>query len=102
MEQLSKRSLIASSSAWVAAILNIIPGIGIGYLYQRRWKAYWFCMIASVLCLLAINSNLILSDPLDPAFANTDSLAFWSLACISIVTSIESVMAVFSARKIAT
>ena len=22
-------------------LLNIFPGLGAGYLYQRRWKAYW-------------------------------------------------------------
>ena len=21
--------------------LNVLPGLGAGYLYQRRWKAYW-------------------------------------------------------------
>ena len=21
--------------------LNVLPGFGSGYLYQRRWKAYW-------------------------------------------------------------
>ena len=21
--------------------LNVVPGLGAGYLYQRRWKAYW-------------------------------------------------------------
>ena len=21
--------------------LNVLPGFGCGYLYQRRWKAYW-------------------------------------------------------------
>jgi uncharacterized membrane protein YhaH (DUF805 family) len=22
-------------------LLNVLPGLGAGYLYQRRWKAYW-------------------------------------------------------------
>ena len=26
--------------------LNVLPGLGVGYLYQRRWKAYW---VSSVL-----------------------------------------------------
>lgn len=25
----------------MAVVLNLIPGLGTGYLYQRRWKAYW-------------------------------------------------------------
>ena len=25
----------------MAVTLNVVPGLGAGYLYQRRWKAYW-------------------------------------------------------------
>ena len=25
----------------VAVTLNVLPGLGAGYIYQRRWKAYW-------------------------------------------------------------
>lgn len=37
----SRDQILAASSGWVAALLNVIPGLGAGYLYQRRWKAYW-------------------------------------------------------------
>ena len=33
--------VLAASAGWVAALLNVLPGLGAGYLYQRRWKAYW-------------------------------------------------------------
>ena len=26
---------------WIAVTLNVVPGLGAGYLHQRRWKAYW-------------------------------------------------------------
>ena len=37
----TKREILAASSGWVAVTLNVVPGLGAGYLYQRRWKAYW-------------------------------------------------------------
>ena len=37
----TKREIIAASAGWVAVTLNVVPGLGSGYLYQRRWKAYW-------------------------------------------------------------
>ncbi len=37
----SKQEILAASSGWVAVVLNLVPGLGTGYLYQRRWRAYW-------------------------------------------------------------
>ncbi|MFN9548208.1 MAG: hypothetical protein ACK6AD_14280 [Cyanobacteriota bacterium] len=37
----TREQILASSAGWVAVVLNVIPGLGAGYLYQRRWKAYW-------------------------------------------------------------
>ena len=37
----TKTEILAASAGWVAVILNVVPGLGAGYLYQRRWKAYW-------------------------------------------------------------
>ncbi len=37
----TKREILAASAGWVAVTLNVVPGLGAGYLYQRRWKAYW-------------------------------------------------------------
>lgn len=36
-----KQEILAASAGWVAVTLNVVPGLGAGYLYQRRWKAYW-------------------------------------------------------------
>ena len=38
---LTKREILAASAGWVAVTLNVVPGLGAGYLYQRRWRAYW-------------------------------------------------------------
>ena len=41
----SRDQVLAASAGWVAALLNVVPGLGTGYLYQRRWKAYWITSI---------------------------------------------------------
>ncbi len=41
MNQPSRDQVLAVSSGWVAVLLNVLPGLGAGYLYQRRWIAYW-------------------------------------------------------------
>ena len=37
----TKQEILVASAGWVAVTLNVLPGVGAGYLYQRRWKAYW-------------------------------------------------------------
>ena len=37
----SRKEILAASAGWVAVTLNVVPGLGAGYLYQRRWRAYW-------------------------------------------------------------
>ena len=37
----TKQEILAASAGWVAVTLNVLPGLGAGYLYQRHWKAYW-------------------------------------------------------------
>ena len=37
----TRQEILAASAGWVAVTLNVVPGLGAGYLYQRRWKAYW-------------------------------------------------------------
>ena len=43
----SRDEILASSKGWVASFLNFLPGLGSGYLYQRRWKPYFLTIIAS-------------------------------------------------------
>ena len=43
MDKPSKAQILAASSGWVATTLNFLPGLGAGYLYQRRWGPYLFC-----------------------------------------------------------
>ena len=43
----TRDEILASSKGWIASFLNFLPGLGSGYLYQRRWKAYFFTITAS-------------------------------------------------------
>ena len=47
MSNPSRDEILASSEGWVASLLNLIPGLGSGYLYQRRWKPYFLTMAAT-------------------------------------------------------
>lgn len=49
----TREQILAASAGWVAVLLNLVPGIGIGYLYQRRWKAYWITVAVAVILLSA-------------------------------------------------
>ena len=41
----TNKEILAASAGWVAVTLNLVPGLGAGYLYQRRWKAYWITAV---------------------------------------------------------
>ena len=41
MDNPSKEEILSASNGWVAATLNLLPGLGAGYLYQRRWIPYF-------------------------------------------------------------
>ena len=36
-----EKTILAASAPWLGALLNVVPGLGTGYIYQRRWRAYW-------------------------------------------------------------
>ena len=43
----SRDEILAYSKGWVASFLNFLPGLGSGYLYQRRWQPYFLTIAAS-------------------------------------------------------
>ena len=43
---LTRDQLVAGSAGWLAASLNL-GCQGIGYIYQRRWKAFWLGALAA-------------------------------------------------------
>ena len=96
MDKLSKEQVIASSSGWVASLLNFLPGVGAGYLYQRRWLPY-FITAGAVTAWFAI--GIILQGDKEPT--QTEQLIGISgLFLISTVTVVEAKLAFKKAVKI--
>ena len=88
--------ILAASAGWVAVVLNVIPGLGAGYLYQRRWKAYW---ITTVLATAWFVAGALLGQNGDAA---TESQNQWvglvGLIVLAGVTATEAGLAVKKLR----
>ena len=89
MKNLNKDQILASSSGWVASLLNFFPGLGTGYIYQRRWLPYFLTAGAvTVWFVLGIflqgNEEATQSDQL---------IGLAGLSFISVVTVIEENLA---------
>ena len=96
MEKLSKEQVLASSSGWVASLLNFLPGVGAGYLYQRRWLPY-FITAGAVTAWFVI--GIILQGDNEPS--QTEQLIGISgLFLISTITLVEANLAFKKAVKI--
>ena len=89
MSNLSKDEILASSKGWIASFLNFFPGLGSGYLYQRRWKPY-FLTIAAATSWLAL--GLFLQGDSEPSKVE-QIIGISGLFFISIVTVIEANLA---------
>ena len=97
MDKLSKEQVLASSSGWVASLLNFLPGVGAGYLYQRRWLPY-FITAGAVTAWFVI--GIILQGDKEPS--QTEQLiGIAGLFLISTVTAVEANLAFKNAVKIA-
>ena len=95
MSNLSKEEILASSKGWVASFLNFLPGLGSGYLYQRRWKPY-FLTIASNSTWFAL--GFFFQGDSEPSKAE-QLIGISGLFFISIVTVIEANLAFKQAIK---
>ena len=89
MSNLSKVEVLASSKGWVASLLNLLPGLGSGYLYQRRWKPY-FLTIAATTFWFAL--GIFLQGNKEPS-QSEQIIGISGLFFISIVTVIEANLA---------
>ena len=99
IEKVTKEQLITSSSGWLSAFLNIIPGLGTGYIYQRRWRAYWITVFVSSLWLLYSTYLESGSDPSDPLSNNVDQSNFIGFLVIGIYTAFEAYFATLKKQK---
>ena len=85
----SRDEILASSKGWVASFLNFLPGLGSGYLYQRRWKPY-FLTIASSTAWFAL--GFFLQRDSEPS-QREQIIGISGLFLISTVTVIEANLA---------
>ena len=92
--------IISYSSVWVAALLNFLPGLGTGYIYQHRWKAYWITFISTVFWIVFSSILDFGNDPSDPAPIINDQISIYGIFIISIITSVESIFAARNSRKL--
>ena len=81
----------------MAVALNVLPGLGTGYLYQRRWRAYWITAVGNGAWLgagaLFSQGNTIEMDP------QTQLIGLLGLSILGIVTAIEAGLAVNKVRQ---
>ena len=89
MKNISKDQILASSSGWVASLLNFLPGLGTGYIYQRRWLPYFLTAGAVIVWFLL---GIFLQG--DKEATQSDQLiGLAGLFFISVVTVIEANLA---------
>ena len=96
MDKLSKEQVLASSSGWVASLLNFLPGVGTGYLYQRRWLPY-FITTGVVTAWFVI--GIILQGDKEPS-QKEQLIGITGLFLISTITVVEANLAFKKAVKI--
>ena len=93
----TKDDILAASAGWVAVTLNVIPGLGAGYLYQRRWKAYW---ITSALATSWFVLGAVLGQDAEAAKEVQNQLVgLGGLVALAAGTAVEAGLAVKKARS---
>ena len=86
MNNPSKEQILAASSGWVATTLNFLPGLGAGYLYQRRWIPYFVTGGAATVWFVL---GVILNGDTEPTKAE-QLIGIGGLFLISITTMVEA------------
>jgi len=93
---LSRDQILAASAGWVAVLLNVVPGLGAGYLYQRRWKAYW---LTSALATSWFAAGAVLAQKGEAALeAQNQLVGLIGLLVLAAVTAAEAGLAVKRVR----
>ena len=93
----TREQILAASAGWVAVLLNLFPGVGNGYLYQRRWKAYW---ITAALASAWFVAGAVLGRQADAATERQNQLiGLIGLLLLAAVTAVEAGIAVRRVRQ---
>lgn len=93
----TREQILAASAGWVAVLLNVLPGLGAGYLYQRRWRAYW---ITSALASAWFVAGALLARDADAALeARNQLVGLIGLLALAAGTATEAGLAVRRVRQ---
>ena len=93
----TRQEILGASAGWVAVTLNVLPGLGAGYLYQRRWKAYW---ITSALATTWFVLGAVLGQNAGSAEELQNQLVgLGGLVALAAGTAVEAGVAVQKARS---
>ncbi|MBM5822941.1 hypothetical protein KBY84_12485 [Cyanobium sp. N.Huapi 1H5] len=94
------KAILAASAPWLGALLNVVPGLGSGYIYQRRWRAYWIttALATGWFLLGAVLGGA--GTAVDPSTADpTDQLiGLGGLLLLAAITAAEAFRAARQAR----
>ena len=89
MKNINKDQILAASSGWVASLLNFFPGLGTGYIYQRRWLPYFLTTGAVIVWFVL---GIFLQGDKEPTQSD-QLIGLAGLFFISVVTLIEANLA---------
>ncbi len=86
------KTILAASAPWLGALLNVVPGLGTGYIYQRRWRAYWITtalatgwfLLGAVLGGAATTRDLQAPDP------RNQLIGLGGLLLLAVITAAEA------------
>ena len=81
----------------MAVALNVVPGLGTGYLYQRRWRAYWITAVGNGAWLAA--GALFSQGSTTEMDPKTQLIGLLGLSILGIVTAIEAGQTVKKVRQ---
>ena len=91
-----RKAVLAASAPWLGALLNLLPGLGSGYIYQRRWPAYWITsLLATAWFLLGAQRGRAEDLGRDPREA---VIGLGGLLLLAAVTAVEAFLAARRAR----
>ncbi|MEX1317626.1 MAG: hypothetical protein AB1Z22_10955 [Synechococcaceae cyanobacterium] len=96
----SREQILSASCGWVAVLLNIVPGVGTGYIYQRRWRAYWLTAAAATAWF---SLGVVQGADTDPVLmpelvARNQLVGLAGFLLLALVTAIEAGLAVRRSR----
>ena len=93
----SRDQVLAASAGWVAVLLNVVPGLGAGYLYQRRWRAYWITSAVATAWFVA--GALLAQDADAAAEAQNQLVGLIGLLVLVGVTATEAGLTLKQVRQ---